>query len=111
MKTYWGSVGIAPRIFNIGPRWRWVVSFTPWPLYPRRKSPQYPVDRRLGGPQSRSWRGGEEKKIPSLLLPGNDPVRPGCSLVSILTELPWLLAKSSTFYIFIKNWWDSRLHK
>jgi hypothetical protein len=24
-----------------------VVSFTPWPLYPRRKSPRYPLDRRL----------------------------------------------------------------
>jgi hypothetical protein len=36
--------------------WRWVVSFTPLPLYPR-----YPLDRRLGGPQSRSGRCGEEK--------------------------------------------------
>jgi hypothetical protein len=37
-----------------------VVSFTPWPLYPQGKSPCYPLDRRLGGPQSRSGRGGEE---------------------------------------------------
>jgi len=33
-----------------------VVSFTSRPLYPI-----YPLDRRLGGPQSRSERGGEEK--------------------------------------------------
>jgi hypothetical protein len=33
-----------------------VVSFMPLPLYPRGKSPRYPLDRRLGGPQS------EEKK-------------------------------------------------
>jgi hypothetical protein len=33
----------------------------PRPLYPRGKSPQYPLDRRLGGPQSRSERRGEEK--------------------------------------------------
>jgi hypothetical protein len=26
-----------------------------------KKSPWYPLDRRLGGPQSRSGRGGEEK--------------------------------------------------
>jgi hypothetical protein len=26
-----------------------------------RKDPWYPLDRRLGGPQSRSGRGGEEK--------------------------------------------------
>jgi len=35
-----------------------VVSFT---LYPQGKSPWYPLDRRLGGPQSRFERGGEEK--------------------------------------------------
>jgi hypothetical protein len=40
---------------------RGVVSFTPRKLYPQGKSPQYPLDRRLGGAQSRSWRGGEER--------------------------------------------------
>jgi hypothetical protein len=39
----------------------WVVSITPRPrFYPRGKDPRYPLDRRLGGPQSRSehklWR-------------------------------------------------------
>jgi hypothetical protein len=29
MKMYWRSVGIAPRILDLGTRWRWVVSFTP----------------------------------------------------------------------------------
>jgi hypothetical protein len=38
-----------------------VVSFTPRALYPQRKSPWYPLDGRLGGSQSRSGRGGEEK--------------------------------------------------
>jgi hypothetical protein len=38
-----------------------VVSFTLLPLYPREKSPQYLLDRRPGGPQSRSGRRGEEK--------------------------------------------------
>jgi hypothetical protein len=43
-----------------------VVSFTPLPLYPRRKSPRYPFDRRLGGPQSQSgWRGEEKILDPS----------------------------------------------
>jgi hypothetical protein len=42
-----------------------MVSFTPRPLYPHEKSPWYPLDRRLGGPQSRSGRGNEEKKIPA----------------------------------------------
>jgi hypothetical protein len=38
-----------------------VVSFTPLPLYPRGKSPQYPLDGRPAGPQSRSGRRGEDK--------------------------------------------------
>jgi hypothetical protein len=40
-----------------------VVSFTPLPLYPRGKSSRYPLDRRLGGPQSRSGQRGEEKVL------------------------------------------------
>jgi hypothetical protein len=38
-----------------------VVSFTHRPLYLQGESPWYPIDRRLGGPQGRSGRGGEEK--------------------------------------------------
>jgi hypothetical protein len=38
-----------------------VVSFTPQLLYRQGKSPWYPLDRRLGGPQSRSGHNGEEK--------------------------------------------------
>jgi hypothetical protein len=34
-----GSGGIAPRILDIGTRWRWVVSFRPRPLYPRERAP------------------------------------------------------------------------
>jgi hypothetical protein len=39
MNAYWGSTGIAPRILDLGIRWRRVVSFTPWPLYPRERAP------------------------------------------------------------------------
>jgi hypothetical protein len=48
-----------------------VVSFTPRPLYPEGKIPWYPLDGRLGGSQSRSGRGGEEKNSHSL--PGFEP--------------------------------------
>jgi hypothetical protein len=61
-----GSGGVAPRILDRGARWRWVVTFTPRPLYPQGKSPWYPSDGRLGGPQSRSGRGGEEKNFQPL---------------------------------------------
>jgi hypothetical protein len=37
------------------------VSFTPRGLYPQGKTPWYPLYRRLGGPQSRSGRGGKEE--------------------------------------------------
>jgi hypothetical protein len=57
MKAYWGSESIAPHILNLATRWRWVVSFTPRPLYSQVKDTWYPLDRRLGGPQSRSERG------------------------------------------------------
>jgi hypothetical protein len=33
----------------------WVVNFTPRPLYPQGKSPRYPLNRRLGGPQEPVW--------------------------------------------------------
>jgi hypothetical protein len=56
-----GSGCIDPNCLDLGTSWRWVVSFTPLPLYLRWKSPRYPLDRRLGGPQSRSGRSVNEK--------------------------------------------------
>jgi hypothetical protein len=68
MKTYWGSGGIVPGILYLSTGWRLVVSFTPWLLYPQGKSPWYPLDRRLGGPQNCSGYGGEEKNSQGLKL-------------------------------------------
>jgi hypothetical protein len=48
---------------------RWVVSFTPQPLLPRKNSPWYPLCKRLGGPQNRSGRCGAEES----LLPCREP--------------------------------------
>jgi hypothetical protein len=52
---------------DLGTRWKWVVSFTLRPLYPQRKSPWYPLDRRLGG-----FRDGLDatvkRKIPSTVM-------------------------------------------
>jgi hypothetical protein len=61
MKVYWGSGGIAPLIL-----WRWHLVEVSGQLhapaaFPPGKEPWYPLDRRLGGLQSRSGRGGEEK--------------------------------------------------
>jgi hypothetical protein len=61
MKAY-GVVNVLIHIFlDLGISWRWMISFTPLPLYLRGKSSQYTLGRRLGGPQSRSGRPGEEK--------------------------------------------------
>jgi hypothetical protein len=68
----WGDGGIAPRI-NLGTRWsEWSASRAGF-FTPRGKISLYPLDGRLGGPQSRSGRGGEEKKIPALTLPRIQP--------------------------------------
>jgi hypothetical protein len=56
-----GSGCIDPYFFDLGTRWSWVFSFTPQPLWPQGKGPLYPLDRRLGGPQSGSGR--REKEI------------------------------------------------
>jgi hypothetical protein len=89
MKAYGGSEGITPRILDLGTRWRRVVSVTARPLYLQGKSPwRYPFDRRLGGPQSRSERGDEEKNsqpLPGLEHPIIHPVAQRYT-----TELPWL---------------------
>jgi hypothetical protein len=61
MKAYLGVDVQFHSFFDLGTGWRWVVSFTPRPLCPQGKSPLYPLDRRLGGPQRRSASGGEEK--------------------------------------------------
>jgi hypothetical protein len=72
-----GNGGIAPRI---RPRPYMEVSgqlHAPAALPPGKDTLVYPLDRRLGGPQSRSGRGGREKNSqpPSGIEPQN-PDRP-----------------------------------
>jgi hypothetical protein len=78
-------------ILNLGNRWRWVVSFTPWPLYLR-----HPLDRRLGGPQRWSGCCGEEK---NLVMPG---IEPGQS-IPLSVAIPIPKRESTTKYIFSKR--------
>jgi hypothetical protein len=60
LRTYWGGV-IAPWILDLGTRRRWVVASRPSHFTVGGESPTYQLDRRLGGTQSRSGRGGEER--------------------------------------------------
>jgi hypothetical protein len=101
MKACWGSGGIEPCILDLGARWRWVVSFTSRPLlYSQGNSPWYPLDRKLGGPQNRSGRGGEEKN--SQPLPRLEPqiMQPVAQRYTI--ELFWLLFLTVAPRIFSK---------
>jgi hypothetical protein len=52
---------IDPRFLDLDTSYRWMISFTPLPLYPRRKSTRYPLDRRLSEPKCKSGRHGEVK--------------------------------------------------
>jgi hypothetical protein len=50
MKVYWGG-GTALHMLDLGTTRRWVVNFMPWLFYSRGNSPQYQLDRRMGGAQ------------------------------------------------------------
>jgi hypothetical protein len=72
-------------ILRLDIRWRWVVSFTPRPLYTMGNRPQHPLNRRLGVPQNRSGHCGEEKHL--LSLPGIEPRPSSPQPIAILTAL------------------------
>jgi hypothetical protein len=58
--------------------------FHVWPLYPQGKSSRHHLDRRLGEPQSRYGRAGEEKNI--LPLSGIESYNPDYSARSLVAE-------------------------
>jgi hypothetical protein len=68
----------------------------PRPLYSRKKIPLFPLDRRLGGPQNRPGRRGEEKHLVST----GTELRP--PRVSTAVAIPTVLAYeySHLFKIF-----------
>jgi hypothetical protein len=43
--------------------WRWVISFTHWPLYTSGNNPHYQLNRRLGGTHSCFGCCGEKKSL------------------------------------------------
>jgi hypothetical protein len=72
-EVIWESRCIGPQFLDLGTSSRWVVSFTPLLVLLWGKFPRYPLDRRLGGSQSRSGL-GEEKFLTVLRL----ELRPLC---------------------------------
>jgi hypothetical protein len=57
-KGLWGNGCIDPRFLDLGTSRSWVVSLMPCPFTPEEITPRYPLNRKLGGPQSRSGRYG-----------------------------------------------------
>jgi hypothetical protein len=95
MKTYGGSGCLDSRFLDLSTSWRWVVNFTPLALYPRGKSPRYPLDRRLGGSQSRSGRYGEVK----ILDPTGARTRPLCRPAHRQSQYRVRYSRSSHYYV------------
>jgi hypothetical protein len=82
MEAYWSSGGIAPRILDLGTRWRWVVSFTPRSIYAQRKNPG---SHWIGG-----WV-GPRAGLDAVLLPGLESPIIHPVAQHYTTELPRLL--------------------
>jgi hypothetical protein len=115
MKTYEGMyIHIAPTILDLGTRWRCVVSFKPRPLCLRGNSPRYPLDRRVGGTQSRSGSYGGGKVLSlSRTKPSHTTCNPSLSKLRYPSSLFSLMGGFSTwfpmggfstwlYYLFIK---------
>jgi hypothetical protein len=61
--SHMGEWWYSSTILHLGTRRRWVVSFTPRPLYVLGHRPWFTFDRRLGEPHSRSEHYGEEVNL------------------------------------------------
>jgi hypothetical protein len=83
--SHMGIEDMAPCNLNLGTRWRWAVSF----LAPRNK-PQYPLNRRLGGPRAGLYRVAKTEMLLCQELHAGCPV---CSLVSTM-DAPQEVARS-----------------
>jgi hypothetical protein len=86
-----------------------VVSFTPRPLYRQGKNPRYPLYRSLGGLQSRSGRGVEEKDSqppPGIEPPSSDPVVVVVVIIVIIIIIIIIINRYIAQYItllFVQN--------
>jgi hypothetical protein len=93
MKTYGRGGGTAPLFLTLAlDKGEWSAT-RPCCFTPQGKSPGYPLDRWLGGPQSQSGRCGDEK---NLALPGIKPGPSSLQSVAIPTKLSRLLVNIIT---------------
>jgi hypothetical protein len=83
--------------------WRLMVSFTLRPLYSRGNTPKYPLDRKLGGPQSQPGRSGEEKILDPTRTRTPTPWSSSPQPVAIATRLSRLSEAKHLFPLFVLN--------
>jgi hypothetical protein len=100
-----GSGGMGPRILDLRTRWKWVVSFTPRPLYPKGNSPWYSLHNKLSGPQSRAGRGDLEINSQPLLGLELLIIEPVAHLHT--TEVSRLLASLLCVWILTQSYCDN----
>jgi hypothetical protein len=82
----WEAGGVTPCILNLGARKRWIIIFACWPLYPRGRSPCYPLNTHFAGFQSLSGRCREDsERKRKVSRPCSRPVR---RLASRICKLP-----------------------
>jgi hypothetical protein len=84
-----------PHFLDLGTICRCVVTFTALPVYPRGRSPRFPLVRRLGGRQSRSGRRGEEKIL--------DPTWTRTPNLRSSSQIPVAIPTASYCSLGIKN--------
>jgi hypothetical protein len=86
MKAYLRSGSLcSSRYFNMRTTWEWMASLMPWPLYPYRKSPHFPLNRLVGVPQSMYGCFGDGYFAPTGI---QTLTHPTCNLVTIMTAPP-----------------------
>jgi hypothetical protein len=94
MPWRWGEWRYSSTILDLSTRWRWVVSFMPWPLYPREIAPG---TYRIGG-----WVGSRIKRKICCPCQEWNSCCPACSL-----SLYWLSYPGSYDCNFRRN---KRIH-
>ena len=87
LKAYRGSRSITPPILILAIRGEWLTSRPG--RFTAAKVPRYSLNRRSGGPQSRSRPFGEEK-IKCCCCRDSNPDRPVCGVVTIPTTISCL---------------------
>jgi hypothetical protein len=92
---------MVPFILNLGTRWRSVVSFTDWLIYPLESTP-LPIEWKAGWARESVWTlWRREKSVASTGF--RTPDRPARSSIAIPTEISWLQHNSLKHEMYLTD--------